>query len=545
MKGKTIEKYFNSFSSWAVENSISKLKQTIENSKKLLEDLKNNKNLTLSQALENKVRNEQQLSDTLNRTTNESAVINELEINIDQKDSISLSDSNIFLIPNAVPLLASLDQTSTIKNESISDHELNVDHKNFSFINTSTSQTTIMSNNLSRNESLQNMTSSINTHDFNIDSRLGNLTGLSQSINMTANQSLFNGNNSTLSLHDRNIDSKSLTLSLTNTTNQTLLDNENESINKFELNIDTKEDVLTQFKKPDPLKSAHNPNNSLQNVSSSINSHELNLDSRLGNLTGLQQSVNISANQSALNIHQHNTTSNTTIQTTLPSENETINNFELNIDSKQEILNLSNKASTIKSNQFDFSDVNKLMSIVSALPIDMSILKTISLPKTEPKRELNSIDANGPDSKRYKIEQASLLNETKKINHHHHHHHQTENKFNDRKNDSQYQTNKTVDLHGANHTYYCNFIKSDGQKCTFITQYIRHYKKHLKNQKHGEQENFSQNIESSYYTSITPNSNVNQQSNVSSATTSSNSNKSQHNQPKSNYRTSNSNSRFY
>ena len=51
------------------------------------------------------------------------------------------------------------------------------------------------------------------------------------------------------------------------------------------------------------------------------------------------------------------------------------------------------------------------MSIVKSLPIDMNLLKSISLPKSEAKRESSVIDlTNTNDTKRFKSDQSIAFN---------------------------------------------------------------------------------------------------------------------------------------
>jgi hypothetical protein len=138
--------YFNSLSSWALRNSYTKLKKSIEKSKTMLQNLKS-----------------------------ESTILSKLEVNINQENSTSLIDNQTFRVPNSVPNLS----TSTIKNEL----ELNIDQKNFSINNASAE--------INPNGSLTNVTSTINNQDLNIDSRLGNLT---------TNQSVLNVKNSSFNL---------------------------------------------------------------------------------------------------------------------------------------------------------------------------------------------------------------------------------------------------------------------------------------------------------------------------------------------------------
>ena len=130
----------------------------------------------------------------LRNLKSESTVLSKLEVNINQENSTSLIGNQTFRVPNSVPKLS----TSSIINE----FELNIDQKNFS-INNALAE-------INPNGSLTNITSTINNQDLNIDSRLGNLT---------TNQSVFNGKNSSFNLLECNIDSKNGLISLKDTAN--------------------------------------------------------------------------------------------------------------------------------------------------------------------------------------------------------------------------------------------------------------------------------------------------------------------------------------
>ena len=569
-----------------MQNTVSKLTQTINKTKILLQNLKKDDQLTLSKALEHQdisimsvsgatssnnfksqiiVKKEPHIIIAENHTydesvnskhetnqnkteTNhrsESSAPNELELNIDQKDVAILNDAQIFLVPSAVP--RTNDQSNFMKNEStlISDLELNIDEKNI----------------------LINSTSNNTSQSVGLSIRLENTL---------ANQSSFRDNYSTLNPLERNIDTKSVTLM--DSINQTNLANEtSSSLNKFELNIDSKSATLLNLSKSINSSHLQGNNESTQNISSSINAHNLNIDSKLGNMTGLQHTINQSNNSidsETINPHEPNidTKSETLLnlsqqlnrsgnvssnQSSSQINNSSLNSHERNIDSKSiTLINSSiqpNQASS-KSNLFDFSDVNKLMSLVKSLPIDMSVLKSIALPQNEAaKRELNSVETNASDSKRFKGEKNNLLTESKRSNRP-----QVDNKNFDNKNPTaQNRSVKSGDISRESLRYNCSFVNINGKKCTFAPPYIRHYKKHLKNQNHGEQENLSQtgllvnpqNLESSYCTSIMLESNTyhkdlnltNNKQTLSSKFPMKNSvNQYQNNQPKSNDRTPNS-----
>jgi hypothetical protein len=278
-----------------------------------------------------------------------------------------------------------------------------------------------------------------------------------------------------------------------------------------------------------------------------INPLDLNIeDTKIVNIINTSRQFknesNLSQIDTTINPHERNILSinntalvNATNDNLLVNENsDTINKFELNIDTKSESF-LSNTTHTSnKPNQFDFLDVKKVMSIVKSLPIDMILLKSISLPKSEAKRESSVIDlTNTNDTKRFKSDQSIAFNNLTNSNNSRINNSYSHQTF-DTKPVGEYPafdfSNKSTDL--INHMYNCNYVQSNGVKCNFATPYISYYKKHLKNKGHTEQENVSQadvlvnpqNLQSSYYTSILSGSNS-YQKNVQPSQNSSKSNR--------------------
>jgi hypothetical protein len=226
----------------------------LENSKNMLKNLKQDKNLTFSQALEKKdikimsvcgIASSNKIINQLNvksepchitDLTMDESDINKHELNIDQKNLTIFKDEHKFAVPNAVQSQTiscknnNLNKTSSLKNESINAHELNVDEKNFSLLNTDTTNQTTQSNltlnphelNVdSKSITLLNMSSaaanqssflvnesSLNSHELNIDSRLVNMTNSRQ----LENERNFSSGSTTIDAHERNIDEKNITL---------------------------------------------------------------------------------------------------------------------------------------------------------------------------------------------------------------------------------------------------------------------------------------------------------------------------------------------
>jgi len=310
-------------------------------------------------------------------------------------------------------------------------------------------------------------------------------------------------------------------------------------INTLDLNIEDSRQVDASC----PLKNENNfSQNDTTTRSTFIKPHDLNIEDSKVNMVNLSHQIN---NDTTVNPHERNIESiNNTALINATNDNirvnessDTINKFELNIDTKSESLLSNTTQPSNKSNQFDFLDVKKVMNIVKSLPIDMNLLKSISLPKNEAKRESSVLDlTNTNETKRFKSDQSTAFNNS-----------QISNSYQtfDTKPVGEYPafdfSNKSSGL--INHMYNCNHVQSNGVKCNFATPYISYYKKHLKNKGHTEQENISQadvlanpqNLQSSYYTSILSESNRHQKN----GQTSQNSSKSNRN----NYNRNNNNSK--
>ena len=115
------------------------------------------------------------------------------------------------------------------------------------------------------------------------------------------------------------------------------------------------------------------------------------------NMINLSHQIN---NDTTINPHERNIEStnntaliNATNDNILVNEySDTINKFELNIDTKSESLISNTIQTSNKSNQFDFLDVKKVMSIV--ISIGTNPLKSTSLAKNKAKLKLGVLDLN-------------------------------------------------------------------------------------------------------------------------------------------------------
>ena len=254
----------------------------LENSKSLLKSLKLDKNLTLSQALEkkytimrecgiassNKSINQLNVKSEpyyLTDLTIDESEINKHELNIDQKNVTILNDEHEFAVPNAVPPQTitcnknHLNRTSSLKNETTIDaHELNVDEKNFSLLNT------VTTNNTSKSNLTLEASTAINPLELNLDEK---------------HSLLINSVQNRIASFSRNIPGLAeASLSQSNLST-------NETINPLELNVDSKSVTLLN------MSSVANQSSFLVNESS-LNSNELNADSRLVNMSNSRLLVN-------------------------------------------------------------------------------------------------------------------------------------------------------------------------------------------------------------------------------------------------------------
>jgi hypothetical protein len=220
----------------------------LENSKNMLKNLKQDKNLTLSQALEkkyirimsvcgiassNKIINLPNFKSEpchITDLTMDETDINKHELNVDQKNVTIFKDEHKFAVPNAVQSQTIsynenvLNRTSSLKNESaINAHELNVDEKNFSLLNTETTSQTTQSN------------LTLNPHELNVDSKSITLLNMSSP---AANQSSFLVNESSLNSHEINIDSRLFNM------NESNFSSGSTTIDALERNIDEKNITL-------------------------------------------------------------------------------------------------------------------------------------------------------------------------------------------------------------------------------------------------------------------------------------------------------------
>ncbi len=182
-------------------------------------------------------------------------------------------------------------------------------------------------------------------------------------------------------------------------------------INTLDLNIEDSRQV-------DASHQLTNENNFSQSDTTTrstfINSHDLNIEDSKVNMVNLSHQIN---NDTTVNPHERNIESinNTALINAtndyirVNESSDTINKFELNIDTKSESLLSNTTQTSSKSYQFDLLDVNKVMSIVK--PFDTNLLNSKSLPQKKAKREASVLDlTNTNDTKRFKSDQSIAFN---------------------------------------------------------------------------------------------------------------------------------------
>ena len=257
-----------------------------------MKNLKLDKNLTMSQALNKKdmsvcgitssnksIKQLNVKSEPYHLTdlTMDESEINKHELNIDQKNVTILNDEHEFAVPNAVQPQSitcnknDLNRTSSLKNETTIDaHELNVDEKNFSLLNTETTNNTTQSNlTIEASTAMNHLELNLDEkHSLLIDSVRNRIASFSRNIGGLAEVSLSQSSlrtKETLNPHELNVDSKSITLlNMSSAAKQSSFNST--TIEAHERNIDDKNVTLINASQ---LKSHQNQSKIIENQSTS------------------------------------------------------------------------------------------------------------------------------------------------------------------------------------------------------------------------------------------------------------------------------------